>query len=215
MSSQINHHPDGATLMSYAAATLVEPLAAVVASHLSMCPRCRAEVADCERLGAALLLAAPCAGDASPLNVAVPRPKATARATLPRHGDDRLPAALVAAYDLSWDTIPWRRLSLGVWHHRLPLQQASEGDLRLLRIAAGAAMPDHGHGGSELTLVLQGAYRDVTGEYRCGDVQDVDPAIEHSPVVSNDGECVCLIASEQPARFKTFLGRISQPWTGL
>jgi len=53
MSGTIKHHPDGATLMSYAAATLAEPLAAVVAAHVSMCPRCRADVGlqkSCVRL---------------------------------------------------------------------------------------------------------------------------------------------------------------------
>ena len=35
MSTVITHHPEGATLMSYAAATLTEPLAAVVAVQLA------------------------------------------------------------------------------------------------------------------------------------------------------------------------------------
>jgi putative transcriptional regulator len=63
--------------------------------------------------------------------------------------------------------------------------------------------------------MLEGSYSDVTGEYRRGDVQDVDEEVEHQPVVGEDGHCICLIASDRPARFKSLVGRITQPWTGL
>lgn len=216
MNPSITHHPDGATLMSYAAATLAEPLAAVVACHLSMCPHCMSEVADLERMGAALMLSAPKRPGDSPFE-ARRRPESEI-SPAPRHitrSGERLPAPLVAAYDLTMERIPWRRLGPGVWHHRLALRLEGEGDLRLLRIAAGRRMPDHGHGGTELTLMLEGSYSDVTGEYRRGDVQDIDEELEHQPVVGMEADCICLIASDRPARFKSLIGRITQPWTGF
>jgi len=216
MSTEIRHHPDGATLMSYAASAIAEPLAAVVAAHLSMCARCRAEVADLELLGSAVMLSAPHhPGDAA---LKVPKlPPDVARPAAQRidHVHERLPAPIAAAYGLSLGSIPWKRLGPGVWHHRLALRQESNGDLRLLRIAPGRTMPDHGHGGAELTLVIEGAYSDITGTYRRGDIQDVDEGIEHQPIVDKGAECFCLIASEQPARFKTLVGRLTQPWTGM
>jgi putative transcriptional regulator len=217
MSTKIRHHPDDATLLSYAAASLAEPLAAVVASHVSMCPRCRAEVADLERLGSALMLSEPRSSGGGRL-AAPRRPSDDERR--PRHfapaqSEDPLPFPIAYAYGLSLEQIPWKRLGPGVWHHRLALQQPQSGDLRLLRIGGGRAMPEHGHRGSELTLVIEGAYADATGEYRRGDIQDIDEAIEHQPVVEKGSECICLIASEHPARFKTLVGRIIQPWTGL
>lgn len=216
MNTELRHHPDGATLMSYAASTIAEPLAAVVAAHLSMCRRCRGEVADLERLGAAILLTSPHhAGDAAlkvpNLPPHVERPVAQGVA----HVHERLPAPIAAAYGLSLERIPWKRLGPGVWHHRLALRQESDGDLRLLRIAPGRTMPDHGHGGAELTLVIEGAYTDITGTYRRGDIQDVDEGIEHQPIVDKGAECVCLIASDHPARFKTLIGRLTQPWTRM
>ena len=216
MSTEISHHPDGVTLMSYAAATIAEPLAAVVAAHLAMCPRCRAEVGDLERLGSAIMLSSPGRpGDAAlkvprqPTDVAIPAAQRIA------HVPGRLPAPIAAAYGLSLENIPWKRLGPGVWHHRLALRRASDGDLRLLRIAPGRTMPDHGHGGAELTLVIEGAYSDITGVYRRGDIQDVDEGIEHQPIVDKAAECVCLIASEHPARFKSLVGRLTQPWTRM
>jgi putative transcriptional regulator len=215
MSIKIGHHPDAATLMSYAAGTLAEPLAAVIAAHVSMCPHCQEAVADIELMGAALLLG----GSAcSPEDRARParRPQDGARPPARLEiADDRLPRTIVAAYGLSFATIPWRRLGPGVWHHRLALSKDAEGDLRFLKIGPGRAMPDHGHGGSELTLVLDGAYSDETGEFRPGDVQDVDETIEHTPVSDARFGCVCLIASERPARFKGMIGRLLQPWTGM
>ncbi len=216
MSIAIKHHPDGATLMSFAAATLAEPLAAVVAAHLCLCPKCRAEVADLELVGAALLQSSP-GRSAGPALQAPRRPVDSATTAAPRSApaDDRLPAAIAAAYGLSLASILWKRLGPGVWHHRLPLRHEGDGDLRLLRIASGRTMPDHGHGGAELTLVIEGAYSDATGTYRRGDIQDADEGLEHQPVVDAAAECVCLIASEHRARFKTLVGRLSQPWTGL
>jgi putative transcriptional regulator len=51
----IRHHPDDATLMSFAAGALPQAFAAIVAAHLSMCPRCRDEITTFELVGAALI----------------------------------------------------------------------------------------------------------------------------------------------------------------
>ena len=61
-------------------------------------------------------------------------------------------------------------------------------------------LPEHGHHGGELTLVLRGGFSDVTGRYGPGDVEDVDNEIEHRPVADPEG-CVCLVGSEGPVRF--------------
>lgn len=217
MSESIRRHPDAATLMSYAAGSLCEPLSAVVAAHLAMCGECCAEVEDLELIGAGLLSSlAPAVGSTI---VMPPRPlDGETLLVAPAHARsarDRLPAPIAQAYGLSFDTIPWKRLGPGVWHHRLPLSAGVEGDLRLLKIGPGREMPDHGHGGSELTLVLDGAYGDETGEYRLGDMQDVDEEVEHRPVADKTLGCVCLIASERPAKFKSFVGKLLQPWTGM
>ena len=216
MSTVIRHHPDSTTLLSYAAATIAEPLAAVVAAHLAMCPRCRAEVADLELFGSAIMLSAPGRSGGVALKApSRPADVATDVAQRVAQANERLPAPIAATYALSLDSIPWKRLGPGVWHHRLALRQENDGDLRLLRIAPGRKMPDHGHGGAELTLVIEGSYSDVTGKYRRGDIQDVDEGIEHQPIVDKYDECVCLIASEHPARFKTLVGRLTQPWTRM
>lgn len=217
MSTKIMRHPDPATLLSYAAGTLPEPLAAVIAAHADLCPVCRGEIEDLEIMGGALFTSASFAGiEAAPVRIPErPADGAQASAPIARPPASPLPAPIAATYGLSLESIPWKRLGPGVWHHKLRLSPGVEGDLRLLKIGPGRVMPDHGHGGAELTLVLAGAYSDETGAYRQGDIQDVDESVEHMPVADRQDGCICLIASEQPARFKGLVGRLMQPWTGM
>lgn len=219
MTSHIQRHPDSATLMFFVAGGLAEPLAAATAGHLSMCAICRSEVRDLELIGAALLQAEPCSEASAPVTACGPPPDGSeapvAGATSYDVQRDALPEPIARRYGITLDTVRWKRLGPGVLHHRLALSPGVEGDLRLLKIAAGARMPEHGHGGGELTLVLHGAYRDETGCYRRGDLQDVGEEIEHRPIADEETGCVCLIASERPARFKGIIGRVLQPWTGM
>jgi len=220
MTIRATRHPDAATLMSYAAGTLPEALAAVVASHAAMCADCRAEIADLELMGEALLLSRPrhplpaMAGSAVALaERRAPSRQSGARRLAPH--DSLLPAPIVARYGLSAETVPWRLLGPGVWHARLALSSPAAGDFRLLKISPSRTMPEHGHGGTELTLVLDGAYADDSGRYTRGDLQDIGEDGEHQPVADARDGCICLIASERPARFKGLVGRLIQPLTGM
>ena len=219
MMTTIKHHPDTATLMSFSAGTLPEPLAAVTAAHVSMCRQCQDDLKAMEMMGGLLLQQQRVAQ----LDTAVPRPHdyaedATLDAqsqTMVKQACELLPSPVANYYKLSEETIPWRRLGPGIWHYQLPLSAGVEGDLRLLKISAGRKMPEHGHGGSELTLVLNGSYADETGRYERGDMQDLDDDVEHQPVADEETGCICLIASERPAQFKGVMYRIAQYWTGI
>jgi len=176
-----------------------------------MCRDCRGELHDMELIGAALLAeAAPrdapggkVAAPPAPPRPAVPMPSRP----LPAAGSAGiLPEPLASRCCLTLDTIPWKRFVPGVWHHRLPLSPGVRGDLRLIRLAPGRRMPLHGHGGSELTLVLDGAFIDTSGEYRRGDIQDVDYRTDHRPMGDKKLGCVCLIASDRQPRFKGWFG---------
>ena len=89
------------------------------------------------------------------------------------------------------------------------------GELHLISTSAGRDLPEHGHNGAELTLVLRGAYQDETGQFRVGDAADLDESIEHRPVADPEAGCICVLAFERPARFKGLLPRLLQPLTGL
>lgn len=218
MTSAINHHLDPSTLMAFSAGSLAEPLAAVAAAHIEMCAHCRRELGQLDMIGAVLLDAID--PGAERIRVRVPhRPDESPRSLPRRIGEASpsggLPAGFVRQFGIELDKVAWRPLGPGIHHYRLPLSPGVEGDLRLLKIAAGKRMPEHGHGGNELTLVLQGAYSDNRGSYGRGDIQDVDGDSEHAPVADDLLGCVCIVASERPARFKGLITRLLQPLTGM
>ena len=127
-----------------------------------------------------------------------------------------LPMALSRLVKVSsLNDIPWRKKAPGVAMFDIKLPASAKGQVKLLRIGAGRAMPEHGHGGEEITLVLKDAYNDHLGHFGRGDVADLDEEVEHQPVVEQDSDYVCLVASERPTRFKSFAARLMQPFVGI
>lgn len=210
MKTEITRHPDDANLMSYAAGTLPEALAAAVAAHVRICPRCQEELETMRALGGALLEEAE-GGEGGELPASLP---SLAEAS-PSRPTPAAPQSIAARYLADLDGVPWRWLGPGIHYCPLPLSPGATGDLRLLKISPGRKMPEHGHGGTEMTLVLRGAYRDESGAFRAGDMQDVDGDHEHQPIVDPAEGCICLVAAEHPARFKGVIGRLLQPWTRM
>jgi putative transcriptional regulator len=206
----ISHHLDDATLMSFAAGSLPNALSAIAAAHIAGCSRCRRELRMLERIGGALVSALPPAAldrlqPAMPEITDLPAPAPTTA------GD--LPPSLSQLIGGGLDDVRWRWIGPGLWHR--PLKIGGEGSLQLIKAAPGASVPEHTHGGSEITLVLRGALIDSTGRYEAGDVADVDEEIEHTPVADAEAGCICVIANEQPTRFRSLLARLMQPWHGL
>lgn len=218
----IRHHPDDASLIAYAAGSMTEGLALVVAAHLELCLQCRARVREAQDLGGSLLdgldaaplddgaLAATLARiDAMTGTEMEPSPALRPRtvAGLPATLSPWLPAGL--------DRVPWRTLVPGIRHFRFPGLDNGNGTVRLLAIAPGTALPHHGHGGSELTLVLRGSFADEIGRFQAGDFADLDPSIQHQPVADTDTPCICLIATDARLRFTGVMGRLFQPLVGI
>ena len=181
----IRHHPDSATLMSFAAGALSEPLSAACSVHVSMCARCRSEQRDMELVGAVLLGSTSAPGA---------RLRAPARPPEPA----TLPAPIAKRHGFELDQIPWKRLAPGVWQHDLALSPGAQGELYLIKLAPGCRLPLHGHTGAELTVVLTGAFTDASGVFRRGDMQEIDNSTEHQPVGDKEDGCICLVAAEGP-----------------
>jgi putative transcriptional regulator len=89
-----------------------------------------------------------------------------------------------------------------VWQHRLELSPGAQGELYFIKLAPGFRLPLHGHTGAELTVVLTGAFTDASGEFRRGDMQDIDNSIEHQPLGDREEGCICLVAAEGPYLLK-------------
>lgn len=208
----IVHHPDPATLMSFAAGTLSEALSAVIATHAEMCPFCRREMRRLEMLGGMLM------GHVAPVSAEPPSVSAAMLAAPSRPEpvrDGLLPPTVARLVGGGLDRVGWSVVSPGVHVARLPLSPGSDGLLVLIRIGGGKAIPEHGHGGAELTLVLDGSFTDKAGRFTRGDISDLDEEAEHQPVADMGADCICLFASETKLRFKGVLPRLLQPIIGI
>ena len=207
----IKHHIPDSLLMSYSAGQLPEAFNLVVATHLSMCDDCRAALGAFDAVGGALVeggdeaALSDVALDATLAMIAAQKPVVDKAA--PKIGVFPIPLADYVGGDL--DAVKWRSLGMGVRQAILPT--AKGASVRLLHIPAGQAMPDHGHRGMELTLVLQGAFSDGFGRYTRGDVDVETAATQHTPVAEAGLPCICLSATDAPLRFTGFIPRILQP----
>jgi len=108
------------------------------------------------------------------------------------------------------DAVKWKSIGMGVKQCMIPT--SNDATARLLYIPAGAAVPDHGHRGTELTLVLQGAFSDHVDRFARGDLEIATEDLEHTPVAEEGEACICLAATDAPLKFKSLIPRIAQPF---
>ncbi len=204
-----SHHPEESALLDYAAGTSSEAAGLMIASHLALCPACRADVTRLEALGGAMiddlaptpmetanlgdLLNRLDALDTTPEPAPVPAKPMSQSALL-------LPQPL-RSYVGDADALPWRKLGGGVDEVELAHAAGKGEHLRLLRIKAGGTVPRHTHAGNEMVMVLSGGFTDASGHYLRGDIGVSDALIDHTPVADADADCICLSFTDAPLRF--------------
>ena len=103
----------------------------------------------------------------------------------------------------------------GVWVAQISRDRASGRSTYLLRVAAGMSVPPHGHRGTEMTVILKGAFEDRGEIFAAGDFAEVAGEVEHQPKVTRDGECICLICADAPLIPRDWVGRIFQPFVRI
>ncbi|MBD1548334.1 ChrR family anti-sigma-E factor [Roseibium aggregatum] len=222
------HHIRDELLAAYATGDLAEGWSLAVATHLALCPGCRGRLAKFEAAAGDMLekiepseqsvdaswqdirqrLSGQISSDRKPSG-SVP----SLKADKPRH-DYVLPAPLRNYVGADADQLKWKSLGRGAYQVLVPTGD-EETSVRLLRIPAGKPVPEHGHGGRELTLVLSGSFSDVTGRFSRGDLEDADETLEHKPVAGDEEDCICLAVTDAPLRFKSRLLRLVQPMLGI
>jgi putative transcriptional regulator len=210
----IRHHISDQLLMAYSAGQLPEAFSLVMAVHLSMCDDCKARLGAFDAVGGVVMdrcdvvamdtdsLATTLAKLDMPL-------MGTPSSALP-HVQSSLPAPLADYIGGDLSAVKWRSLGAGVRQAILPTDNAASA--RLLYIPAGTAVPDHGHRGTELTLVLQGAFHDEIDRFGPGDLEISNEDINHQPIAEAGEACICLAATDAPLRFNTLVPRLLQPF---
>lgn len=211
--SEIEHHLNDQLLMGYASGILPEAFNLVVATHLAMCDECRARLESLDAIGGTLLedCAAVDLEDDSfdrVMALIANAPVAEPVSMTPKFADT--PSPLVDYIGGGLDDVKWRSIGGGV--KQAMLETSKEATARLLFIPGGTAIPDHGHHGTELTLVIKGAFSDEDGRFGPGDLEIAGEHVEHTPIAEPGMDCICLAATDAPLKFNALLPRILQPF---
>jgi putative transcriptional regulator len=208
-----------AMLASYVAGTLSEPLNALFGAHLALSTRHHGYVRALETAAGRMLeetwpeatlpavasrdakLAAIFSGGGMPLR---------APAARPQRSNSVLPAPLAAYLGRDLADVPWKRELPGIkaWH----VAETEHGEATMYWIRGGQKLPTHSHEGSEITLVLAGAFSDVSGHYGRGDIAIADEAVDHRPIADESADCICFAVTDAPLRLTGPLGRWVQPF---
>lgn len=215
----VKHHLTDDLLMAYSAGDLPEAVNLIVATHISLCDECRAAAGSYDAVGGAVLDTCDSVEmSKSSLNSVLDMIHAQDRATADEQiaapiKDDILPAPLADYVGGGLDKVRWRSAGMGVKQAVLPTSK--DATARLLYIPAGTAIPDHGHHGLELTLVLKGAFQDEGGYFGRGDIEVASEDLHHTPVADISEDCICLAVTDAPLKFKGLMPRIAQPFLGI
>jgi len=212
MNEQIKHHLTDSLLMAYSAGSLPEAFSLAVATHISMCDECRARLGSFDSLGGALVEETEAVKmSAGSLDAVMERLKDPGeKLQMPPQNNGVLPQPLQDYVGGDLDSVKWKSIGMGVKQAILPT--SPDASARLLFIPAGAAVPDHGHQGTELTLVLKGAFADEVDHFGPGDIEIANEDLNHTPVADIGGDCICLAATDAPLKFKGLIPRLAQPF---
>ena len=215
MIAGITHHLTEDLLMGYAAGVLPEAFDLVVATHVSMCDECRARLAAYEALGGSVMDEGAGAemSDGSleaTLKLIAGGPKDAIRTETRHRRQGIFPAPLADYVGGGLEAVRWRPVGMGV--RQAILKTTRDASVRLLHIPGGAEIPDHGHRGTELTLVLQGAFRDEGARFGVGDIEIADEKMEHTPIAEAGEVCICLAATDARLKFSGLIPRLAQPF---
>jgi putative transcriptional regulator len=216
----IKFHVSDDILLTYSAGTLDEASSLLVATHLALCPHCRARNESADHFGGYLLDSleatpvSPTMRDAVLSRVRAERSPREERPSSQSSAHATIPDPLRSYLGGDLDDLRWRRLAPRV--HQIPIHTTDRrSQARLLRFQSGLTVPSHGHDGRELTLVLTGSLCDRDTVLYRGDIAETDELIEHQPFAGPGEDCVCLAVTDAPLRFKSMLARLLQPLLGI
>ena len=200
--------------MAYSAGQLPEAFSLMAATHISLCDECRARVESFDAVGGALL-----SGSDTSDTVAMDTGALEATFALiagenpgtqitPKKVGGVLPQPLQDYIGGDLEAVRWRPMGMGV--KQAILSTSKDASARLLYIPAGTAMPDHGHNGTEMTMVLQGAFVDADDYFARGDVEIADEDLEHTPIADIGEDCICLAVTDARLKFNGLIPKIAQ-----
>lgn len=189
-----------ALLGSYVAGALPAPAQILVECHLALKPESRALTAQLEALAGVALSSDP------PVEIGSPAARLEAIFSSPGapSGQDEIsaggifPAPLRQLVGFDADQVPWRSKMPGFREYEIG--EIDGCHVTLFWIRPGRRIPSHTHEGTELSLVLDGAFTDLNGRYGRGDISIADDSVDHRPTAEKDRPCIGMAVTDGPLR---------------
>ncbi|MDF1609862.1 ChrR family anti-sigma-E factor [Hoeflea sp. YIM 152468] len=192
-------------LARYVAGTLPTPARVLVEAHLELKPKNLIRVRNLEAMAGLELMDI----DPAPLtdrdamlaavfDSSAPESVAKSVAAAPDDHGRVFPKALYDFVGFDAADVPWRTRMPGFKEYEL-------GDIEgchvnLFWIKPGRTVPAHTHEGSELSLVLDGAFSDSRGHYGRGDISVADDSVDHRPVADKGQPCIGFAVMDAPLK---------------
>jgi putative transcriptional regulator len=211
----IKNHPADELLASYSAASLPLSQALCISVHLEHCGECTEKLRRLNQVGSELMHQLKPSPPSSGLkDKLIDQLDSIADDALAdRHGHDNasVPRGLHQFIRTGYEKISWKRISRDIQSHELCRDQ-NNAKVELLRLKPGGTANAHTHMGDEYTVILEGSFSDEAGLYHKGDFLVRDASHRHTPVATQDRECICLAVTEAPIQLTGFFGRLLNPF---
>jgi putative transcriptional regulator len=215
----LQNHPAGELLAAYAAASLPLSQALCISVHLEHCSECTQNLHRLNQLGSELMLKAQPAPPSPDLKhklldlIGQNSIGEVTNRVVSSHtnaNNQSLPRCLHQFIQTGYKDVLWKRLSRDIHSYELCRDQ-NNAKVELLRIQPGGTSGTHTHMGDEYTVILEGSFSDESGLYHQGDFLVRDSRNQHTPVATNDKECICLAVTEAPIQLTGLFGRLLNP----
>ena len=219
----VKYHPDTRFLTDYAAGSLPESQALCVAAHLHYCHSCRKHISELTELGAELFMTqVPDNVNSDSFTVLMEKLDAPQPESQPNTIDtdqvtsnlverDALPKAIRKLTKGNIEKLSWRNLGKSFRYATIQTSD-SHRESSLLEIKAGGEIPNHHHSGDEITVVLKGSFSDQEDRYHVGDYIVRTSGETHTPVASQDEDCLCLATLDAPIIMNNWIYRLLTPF---
>ena len=199
-----NKHPNPELLVEYTSGALSIAPAISITTHLQFCDQCSQLTQSLTEIGGEFLndseaipvsenlleTVLACLDEPSDFNESlVERPKIST--------DDVVQALPNYVRQFLSEPLAWRFLSPSLKTAAISVGEEVH-ELALHKIKAGGKVPEHGHRGREITVVLKGSFSDEDGVYSPGDFLVREVGEVHRPFAAQNDECICLSVLEAP-----------------
>ena len=222
----VNHHPAPELLADFASGAMALSHSLCVAAHIEYCDICQQHVDKLTLLGAHYFASQILANEIKQEDEVLKDKVLSLLDEVEEEGLDGRALAVdkkqvpgkanLALKSLGQflksgpDELDWSRVSPSIKLATL-LRDKDGSQIALSRTKPGGKMPHHSHTGDEITVVLEGSFSDESGIYRRGDFIYRNARHKHTPVVTKDAECICLMVLDAPIQFTGFFTRLLNP----